>query len=125
MLDSTTDLKSMLTRPDLVCEDALVAGKWVQARSGDTIDVINPARGDVIARVADLSRAEVAEAIAAGETARHTWAKRTAKDRANVLRKWFDLMMEHQEDLAKILTAEQGKPIAEARGEIGLIMFTY
>jgi succinate-semialdehyde dehydrogenase/glutarate-semialdehyde dehydrogenase len=119
MLDSTTDLKSMLTRPDLVCEDALVAGKWVQARSGDTIDVINPARGDVIARVADLSRAEVAEAIAAGETARHTWAKRTAKDRANVLRKWFDLMMEHQEDLAKILTAEQGKPIAEARGEIG------
>ncbi|MCF2871004.1 NAD-dependent succinate-semialdehyde dehydrogenase [Octadecabacter sp. G9-8] len=109
----------MLTRADLVCEDAFVGGKWVQARSGDTIDVINPARGDVIARVPDLSRAEVAEAIASGETARHDWAKRTAKDRAGVLRKWFNLMMDHQEDLAIILTAEQGKPIAEARGEIG------
>ena len=119
MLDSTTDLKSMLTRPDLVCEDAFVGGQWVQARSGKTINVTNPARGDVIAKVADLSREEVAQAIAAGETARHAWAKRTGKDRANVLRKWFNLMMENQEDLAIILTAEQGKPIAEARGEIG------
>lgn len=119
MLDSTTDLKSLLSRPDLVCEDAFVSGKWVQARDGKTFDVINPARGDVIAKVADLSRAEIAEAIDAAETARHDWAARTGKDRANVLRKWFELMMEHQEDLAMILTAEQGKPLSEARGEIG------
>ncbi len=118
MLDSTTDLKSILARPDLVSTDAFVAGKWVQAKSGKTFDVTNPARGDVIAKVADLSRAEIADAINAAETARHAWAKRTGKDRANVLRKWFDLMMANQEDLAKIMTAEQGKPMAESRGEI-------
>ena len=118
MLDSTTDLKSMLTRPDLVCTDAFVGGKWVQAKSGKTFDVTNPARGDVIAQVADLSREEIAGAIDAAEKARHLWAKRTAKDRANVLRKWFDLLMANQEDLAIIMTAEQGKPLAESRGEV-------
>ncbi|MCF2904901.1 NAD-dependent succinate-semialdehyde dehydrogenase [Octadecabacter sp. CECT 8868] len=118
MLDSTTDLKSMLSRPDLVCTDAFVAGKWVQAKSGKTFDVTNPARGDVIAKVADLSRTEIADAIDAAEKARHIWAARTGKDRANVLRKWFDLLMANQEDLAIIMTAEQGKPLAEARGEV-------
>ncbi|MBT8412162.1 MAG: NAD-dependent succinate-semialdehyde dehydrogenase [Octadecabacter sp.] len=118
MLDSKTDLKSLLTRPDLLCEDAFVAGKWVQAKDGKTFDVTNPARGDVIAQVADLSRAEVADAIAAAEKARHAWAKRTGKDRAGVLRKWFDLLMANQEDLAMIMTAEQGKPMAESRGEV-------
>ena len=118
MLDSTTNLKSMLTRPDLLCEDAFVSGKWVQAKDGKTFEVKNPARGDVIANVADLSRAEIAEAIDTAETARHAWAKRTGKDRANVMRKWFDLMMAHSEDLAIIMTAEQGKPMTESRGEI-------
>lgn len=118
MLDSTTDLKSMLTRPDLVIEDAYIAGKWVQAKSGKTTDVVNPARGDVIARVPDLSRAEVAEAIEAADKARHLWAARTGKDRANVMRKWFELMMANQEDLAIIMTAEQGKPMTESRGEV-------
>ena len=119
MLDSTTDLKSMLSRPDLVCEDAFVGGKWVQAKSGKTFDVVNPARGDVIAKVADLSRDEIAQAIDAAEAARHDWAARTGKDKAAVMRKWFDLMMANQEDLAIIMTAEQGKPLAESRGEIG------
>lgn len=118
MLDSTTDLKSMLTRPDLVCTDALIGGKWVQSKSGKTFDVTNPARGDVIAQVADLSREEIADAIATAEEVRHAWAARTGKDRANVLRKWYDLMMANQEDLAIIMTAEQGKPMAESRGEI-------
>ena len=118
MLDQTTDLKSMLTRPDLVCEQAFVSGMWVSAASGKTFDVTNPARGDVIAQVADLSRAEIAEAIEVAETARHDWAALTGKARAQVLRRWFDLMMDNQEDLAIILTAEQGKPLAEARGEI-------
>ncbi|WP_375254681.1 NAD-dependent succinate-semialdehyde dehydrogenase [Yoonia sp.] len=119
MLDAITNLKSMLSRPDLVCTDAFVAGAWVQARSGATIDVTNPARGDVIAQVPDLSRDEVADAIAAAEKAQKPWAARTAKERANVLRKWFDLTMANQEDLAIIMTAEQGKPLAESRGEIG------
>lgn len=119
MLDQTTDLKSMLSRPDLVCEQAYVAGEWVDAKDGKTFDVVNPARGDVIAKVADLSRAEIATAINAAEKSRHDWGAQTGKARAQVLRKWFDLMMEHQEDLAIILTAEQGKPLAESRGEIG------
>ncbi len=118
MLDETTNLKSMLSRPDLVCEDAFLAGKWVQAESGKTFAVTNPARGDVIANVPDLSRAEVAKAIAIAQVAQKSWAALAAKQRANILRKWFDLMMANQEDLAIIMTAEQGKPLAEARGEI-------
>ena len=113
---SKTDLKSLLKDPSLLADKAYVNGKWV---SGDaTFDVMNPARGDVVAKVADLSRAQVGEAIAAAETAQKEWAKWTGKERANVLRKWFDLMMEHQDDLGTILTAEQGKPLAEAKGEV-------
>lgn len=118
MLDDNTNLKSMLSRPDLVCEAAFLAGEWIQASSGKTFDVTNPARGDVIAKVPDLSRAEVADAIAAAEQAQKPWAALAAKERAKVLRKWFDLMMENQEDLAIIMTSEQGKPLAEARGEV-------
>jgi succinate-semialdehyde dehydrogenase/glutarate-semialdehyde dehydrogenase len=113
---SKTDLKSLLKDPSLLAEKSYVNGEWV---SGDgTFDVTNPARGDVIAQVADLSRAQVADAIKAAEAAQKEWAKWTGKERANVLRKWFDLMMENQDDLGLILTAEQGKPLAEAKGEI-------
>ncbi len=118
MLDTTTDLKSMLTRPDLICEDAFIGGEWVGATSGKMIDVTNPARGDVIASVADVDRADVARAIDIARDAQKDWAALPAKARANVMRKWFDLMMANQEDLATILTAEQGKPMAESRGEI-------
>ena len=118
MLDTTTDLKSLLDDPTLLCEKAYVAGRWVDGAGGATFPVTNPARGDVIANVADLSRAQVAEAIAKADAAQKDWAKWTGKERANVLRRWFDLMMQHQEDLAKILTAEMGKPLAESRGEI-------
>ncbi len=118
MLDETTNLKSMLSRPDLLCDRAFVGGEWVSAESGKTFDVSNPARGDVIAQVPDLSRAEVAAAIAAAKEAQVPWAALTGKDRAKVLRKWYDLMMEHQEDLAIIMTSEQGKPLSEARGEV-------
>jgi len=118
MLDETTNLKSMLKRPDLLCEAAFVSGEWVQAASGKTFAVTNPARGDVIAQVPDLTRAEVASAIATAERAQKPWAARAAKERANILRKWFDLLMANQEDLAIIMTAEQGKPLAEARGEV-------
>jgi succinate-semialdehyde dehydrogenase/glutarate-semialdehyde dehydrogenase len=114
---TTTDLKSMLNDPGLVAERAYVGGQWVDGDHG-TFEVANPARGDVIAHVADLSRAQVAHAIATAEAAQKDWAQWTGKERAAVLRKWFDLMMENQHDLGVILTAEQGKPLAEARGEI-------
>jgi len=117
MLDTTTDLKSMLKDPSLLETRAYVNGAWVDGADG-TFDVTNPSRGDVIAQVADLSRAQVAEAIDAAYAAQKAWALWTGKERAAVLRKWFDLMMEHQDDLGRILTAEQGKPLAEAKGEI-------
>ncbi|MBQ2262611.1 MAG: NAD-dependent succinate-semialdehyde dehydrogenase [Loktanella sp.] len=118
MLDETTNLKSLLYRPDLVCEAAFVGGEWTQAASGKTFAVSNPARGDVIAQIPDLSRAEVAKAIEIAQKAQKPWAALPAKERSKVLRKWFDLMMAHQEDLAIIMTSEQGKPLAEARGEV-------
>ena len=96
-------------------DKAYLAGEWRDAKDGATFDVTNPARGDVIAKVADLSREECAEAIDAAYKAQKDWAQWTGKERAGVLRKWFDLMVEHAEDLGRILTAEQGKPQAEAR----------
>ena len=84
-----------------------------------TFNVTDPATGDVVAQVADLSRAQVSAAIEHAQSAQKAWAKLAAKERSQVLRKWFDLMMAAQEDLAIILTAEMGKPLAEARGEIG------
>ncbi len=118
MLDHTTNLKSLLKNPSLLREEAFLAGEWVGGTNGATFDVYNPARGDVIAKVADLSRADVAKAIEVAYKAQKEWAKLTGKARANIMRKWFDLMMANQEDLAIIMTAEQGKPVAEAKGEI-------
>jgi len=117
MLDATTDLKSLLNDPTLLESRAYVNGAWTDGSDG-TFDVTNPARGDVIAQVADLSRAQVAEAIDAAYAAQKEWAALTGKERANLLRKWFDLMTENAEDLGIILTAEQGKPKSEAVGEI-------
>ncbi|MCA1337804.1 NAD-dependent succinate-semialdehyde dehydrogenase [Pseudooceanicola marinus] len=112
-----TDLKSLLKDPSLLADAAYVNGDWIRGEEG-TFDVVNPARGDVIAQVADLSRAQIGKAIDAAHTAQKDWAQWTGKERAKVLRKWFDLMMENQDDLGTILTAEQGKPLAEAKGEI-------
>ncbi|MTH62754.1 NAD-dependent succinate-semialdehyde dehydrogenase [Paracoccus shanxieyensis] len=113
-----TDLKMLLKDPSLLETRGYVAGVWIQADDGATFDVVNPARGDVIAKVADLGVAETRRAIAAADDAMKGWAARTAKERAQIMRKWFDLMMENQDDLARILTAEMGKPLAEAKGEI-------
>ena len=118
MLDSVTDLRAMLKDRSLLPNKAYVAGDWVDASDGATFPVINPARGDVIARVPDLTRADAARAIAAANVAQRDWAARTGKERAQVMRKWFDLCMAAQDDLAAILTAEMGKPLAEAKGEI-------
>lgn len=114
-----TNLKDLLRDPSLLATQGYLAGEWVDGDDGATFDVTNPARGDVIAKVADLSRAQTARAIAAAEAAQKEWAAKTAKERANILRRWYDLMMKNADDLGTILTAEQGKPLAEAKGEIG------
>jgi succinate-semialdehyde dehydrogenase / glutarate-semialdehyde dehydrogenase len=118
MLDSVTNLAALLNDPTLLATKAYVAGEWIDADDGSTFPVTNPARGDVICHVPNLSRAETNRAIAAAEVAQKEWAARTGKERANILRKWFELMMANQDDLGKILTAEMGKPLAEAKGEI-------
>jgi succinate-semialdehyde dehydrogenase/glutarate-semialdehyde dehydrogenase len=118
MLDSATDLRSILKDPSLLVEQAYIAGEWVNAADGETFAVTNPARGDVIANVADMTRADAKRAIEVADKARHEWAARTGKERAAVMRKWFDLMVENADDLAAILTAEMGKPLAEAKGEV-------
>ncbi len=118
MANTLTDLKSLLNDPTLLAELAYVGGEWTQGEGGATFDVTNPARDDVIAKVADLSRDQIVDAIAKAEKAQKEWAGWTGKERAAVLRKWFDLMMENQDDLGTILTAEQGKPLAEAKAEI-------
>ena len=116
MPDQPTNLKALLKDPSLLETRAYVNGQWIE---GDgTFDVANPARGDVIAQDTDLSRAQVAEAIDAAYVAQKDWAQWTGKERAAVLRRWFELMMENQHDLGVILTAEQGKPLAEAKGEV-------
>ena len=107
-----------LKDPSLLKSTALVDGKWVEARSGEWLDVTNPANGEVVGRVPRLSEAETLEVIDAAERAFGPWAKRAAKERSTILRKWFDLMIENADDLALILTSEQGKPLAEAKGEI-------
>ncbi len=95
-----------------------VAGRWVGADNGATLDVVNPATGDVIGTVPRGSAADARRAIQAAAEAFPAWARRTAKERAAILRRWHDLMLAHQEDLAALMTAEQGKPLAESKGEI-------
>lgn len=95
-----------------------INGEWLDADNGETVDVTNPANGEVIATVPQMGQAEADRAVAAAHAALPAWKNKSAKERSQILRKWFDLMMEHQEDLGKILTIEQGKPLAEAKGEI-------
>jgi len=102
---------------DLLREACLIDGTWIEA-GGDGIAVDDPATGEIVGRVPKLGAAETEAAIAAADRAMPAWAARTAKDRAQVLRAWFDLIMAHQDVLARILTREQGKPLAEAKGEI-------
>jgi succinate-semialdehyde dehydrogenase/glutarate-semialdehyde dehydrogenase len=102
----------------LLRTQAFINGEWVDADSGETLPITNPANGDVIAEVAKCGTAETRRAIEAAEAAQVLWRQTSAKERSALLRKWFTLMMEAQEDLAQILTAEQGKPLAESRGEI-------
>ncbi|EPE95056.1 NADP-dependent succinate-semialdehyde dehydrogenase [Rhizobium grahamii] len=107
-----------LKDPALFREAALIGDRWIDADPSNAIEVNNPATGNVIARVPKLGAAETRAAIEAAATAQKAWAARTARDRAMILRKWYDLMIENKDDLGRILTLEQGKPVAEATGEI-------
>ena len=111
-------LTSILKNSSLLREEAYISGKWCTADSGQRFEVTNPATGEVIAHVADLGVAEFKAAFETAQVAQKEWAEATGKERAGVLRRLFELVMANQEDLAKILTAEVGKPLAEARGEI-------
>ncbi len=107
-----------LNDPSLLRTQCLIDGAWIGADNGRTLDVTNPANGETIATVPNAGAAETRRAIAAAERAMAGWKAQTADTRARVLRRWFELMLENQEDLALIMTSEQGKPLAEARGEI-------
>ncbi|NNF15471.1 MAG: NAD-dependent succinate-semialdehyde dehydrogenase [Gammaproteobacteria bacterium] len=107
-----------LDDPDLLKDGAYINGEWAPADDGATQTVTNPASGATLAVVATCGTAETRRAIAAAEAAWPGWRSTPAKQRAKLLRRWFELMMSAQEDLARILTSEQGKPLAEARGEI-------
>ncbi len=111
---------SSLTDPSfsLLRTGGYINGQWTDAQDKATFDVTNPATGGLITRVSDLGAHETRLAIAAAENALPGWRALTAKARAQILRRWFDLVMENQEELAQLLSLEQGKPLAESRGEI-------
>jgi succinate-semialdehyde dehydrogenase / glutarate-semialdehyde dehydrogenase len=107
-----------LRDPELKRDQAFVGGKWLGAANGATLTVTNPATGKPLGTVPDMGAADARRAIEAAERAFRPWAALTAKQRAAILHRWYELLMANQEDLATLMTAEQGKPLAEARGEI-------
>ncbi len=117
MLDHT-NLISMLKDPTLLATHGYVNGEWIAADDGTTFDVVNPARKDTIVSLPNLGVAETRRGIAGAQVAQKLWAARTAKDRSEIILNWYNLMIENSDDLATILTAEMGKPLAEAKGEV-------
>ena len=115
-MDTQTSPLALLNDPSLLKTDALINGQWVSGNS--RFDVHDPATGARLADVANLGPADAEAAIAAANAAWPAWRNKTGKERSLVLRKWFDLLMAHQEDLGRLMTAEQGKPFAEAKGEV-------
>jgi succinate-semialdehyde dehydrogenase / glutarate-semialdehyde dehydrogenase len=107
-----------LSDPALFRQECYLNGQWVRAKSNKEIPVDDPSTGEVIGAVPSMGSLEARQAIEAAGEAFRSWRKRTAKERAAILRRWFDLMMSNQEDLAHLMTVEQGKPLAESRGEV-------
>jgi succinate-semialdehyde dehydrogenase/glutarate-semialdehyde dehydrogenase len=115
-MDMKTSPLALLKDPTLLKTDALINGEWVKGPG--RFDVHDPSNGKKLADVANLGPKEAEQAIAAANAAWPAWRSKTAKERSIILRKWYDLLMAHQEDLGRIMTAEQGKPFAEAKGEV-------
>ncbi|TDF64521.1 NAD-dependent succinate-semialdehyde dehydrogenase [Cupriavidus sp. L7L] len=115
---NTEVLGKLLSEPHLFKQQAFIAGKWISANNDQSFAVHNPATGQLIANVANLGAKEAEAAIQAAHSALPAWRRKTAKERAHLLRKWFELIMAHGDDLARIMTVEQGKPFAEAKGEV-------
>lgn len=108
-----------LKDPALLRQQAFVNGQWCDADQGERLAVHNPANGELLGHVPLMGAAETRRAIEAANAAWPAWKKKTAKERSAILRRWYELMLANTDDLALIMTAEQGKPLAEARGEIG------
>lgn len=108
-----------LTDPSLLRSQIFIDGKWVDADSGATMPILNPATREEIISIPNAGADETRRAIEAADRAFTSWRKTTAKERADILKRWFSLIMANQEDLAQLMTAEQGKPLAESRGEVG------
>ena len=107
-----------LNDPTLFRQQAMINGRWRDASGKETLAVTNPANGQPLGNVPKMGAGETREAIDAAARALPAWRALTAKERSSILRRWFELMMEHQDDLARLMTLEQGKPLAEAKGEI-------
>lgn len=112
------DIRNLLKDPSLFKEEAFINGVWVKSLSGKTFEVTNPANNDLIGNVSNLGPQEAELAIAAAEQAFQSWKNRTGKERANIMRKWFDLIIANTQDLATLMTLEQGKPLIESAGEV-------
>lgn len=117
-MSAVNHISSLLKDKNLLKGDAFIGGKWLQAKSGKVFSVTNPATGEEIAQVPNLDVADALEAVELAGTAFTQWRTKTGKERAAVMRKWFDLITEHTEDLGIIMSLEQGKPLVEAKGEI-------
>src|SRR5688500_16692054 len=118
MASTSTVTGVQLTDPKLLRQSCYVDGAWIDAASGGTINVDNPATGEIVGTVPKFGGVETRKAIEAADRAFAEWRKKTAKERAAVLRRWYELMIANQEDLARLMTIEQGKPLVESRGEV-------
>lgn len=118
MTTTATSLAAKLRDPDLLRDAILIDGEWVQAESGETMEVRNPSTGELVGRVPKAGQAETRRAIKAAHRALRGWRNTLPKERSDILRRLYNLMHEHKDDLALIMTAEQGKPLSEAKGEI-------
>ena len=105
-----------LKDPSLIKTQSYINGEWVD--SGGSLEVRNPANGEIVATVGTVGAAETEQAIAAADAAMQDWQRRSAKERSDVLKAWYNLIMANQQDLAVLMTAEQGKVLAESSGEI-------
>ena len=114
----TTDIRKLLKDPSLFKEEAFINGKWVKSSSGKTFPINNPATDEIIAQVTNLDAADAEKAIAAANEAFPKWKGITGKERAGLMRKWFDLILQNKDDLAILMTLEQGKPLTESAGEV-------